>query len=98
MTEMEGADRAERRARAEALLIRYPAIEQQELAELIYWARKDASALDVGMIGSDPLLGPPWRLFARDHIDRITPVDLLYAAIAVLASASMIAGIVWLAR
>ncbi len=85
MIEDEGAERAERRARVEAVLARYPHVGPQELESLIRWFRKDASALEVGQIASDPALAGPYRQFAETHIERLTIADLL-RVLAVLAA------------
>ena len=53
-TEMQrGANRDERRAYAKALLARYPDLPSNQLDDLLRWCRREASALDVGLISMD---------------------------------------------
>ena len=53
-TEMQrGAIRDERRAYAKALMARYPDLPIAQLDDLVRWFRKEASALDVGLISMD---------------------------------------------
>ncbi|MFC3101723.1 hypothetical protein [Altererythrobacter lauratis] len=78
-TETDGASRAERRARAEELLARYPGLAPDELAHLHRWFSHEASALDVGLIASNEAVAERYRLYRRDHIDLLRPIDLVHA-------------------
>jgi hypothetical protein len=92
MNHPEGAESVERHVRIETMLARYPQLEDVELRELKHWFRKEASALDVGIIASDPSLAEPYRRFAVDHIEKLTPADMARAlgwaalALAVIAA------------
>lgn len=48
-----GAIRDERRAYANTLLAQYPDLPSNQLNDLLRWSRKEASALDVGLISMD---------------------------------------------
>ena len=87
----------QRRAFIEGLLTRYPIVDSNELADLKKWFKKEATALDVGLIASDPSLAEPYRQFADDHIDPLKPIDLLYAAMAVVAVAALFAAVLMFA-
>ena len=90
MTTMtQGAECAFQRARVEALLAKYPDTEPDELADLLYWFRKQASALEVGLLASDPQLAKPYQRFKADHLDRLRGADLMWAALFI-----MLAGVV----
>ena len=95
MTNTQGADGAPDRLRVERLLARYPAIATDELGELLHWFRKEASALDVGMIASDPSVGESYRRFSKDHLDRLTVADIIKALALMLAVAAAMAGLIW---
>jgi hypothetical protein len=56
------------RARAEAILLRYPELEPGELAELLRWYRREASAMDVALIASDERLRRRLERFQADHL------------------------------
>jgi hypothetical protein len=98
MTHPEGADRAERHARIEAMLTRYPQVEPVELRELKHWFRKEASALDVGTMASNPTLAEPYRRFAADHVEKLTIGDIARAAGLAALALALIAGLVLMAN
>ena len=65
-----------RRAHVEALLAAYPDVTPPEHELLVNWFRREASALDVGMVASNPDIARGYRLFRQQHIDRFTLADL----------------------
>jgi tellurite resistance protein len=71
---------ADPRARATALLSRYPDLSEQELGELDHWFRKQATALDVGLLASEPSVAAQFRAYRNLHHDRFTTRDMLLAA------------------
>ncbi len=87
-------DRAEtpdqRRERVELLLTRYPDLSDAEIADLLHWFRKEASALDVAMLASDESLARAYQPFRAAHLDRLSAVEI---AVAVLIVALIIAGL-----
>ncbi len=68
----EDTARAVRRAQMEAALADYPNLSEDRLAALLGWFRKDATALDVAMVASNPSIIEPYRQFRAEHIDRIS--------------------------
>jgi hypothetical protein len=98
MTNILGAqDGATRRAHIEAVLADYPHVDPDETALLVNWFRKEASALDVGIIASDPLLSGPYRRFKADHLERIRGADLVGAFLFVSVAVVSFAAIIWMA-
>ncbi len=96
MTTMtDGAPRADQAARAEAALAQYPHLDAQTLDELVRWFRKEASALDVGMIASNPELDAQYQQFKRDHLGKFGAADLVPAAVIAGVAAGAIALIIW---
>jgi len=95
MTEAVGVSSAqERRAEIAAVLLRYPAVQPRELEDLLHWFRDEASALDVGLIASDPALSEPYRRLADDHLGRLGRVEwAMTGAIAVV----LLALVAWFA-
>jgi hypothetical protein len=85
-----GEDRAAR-ARAEELFLRYPGLDRLELAELLQWYRREASAMDVALIASDERLRGKFEAFHARHIqpfgwkDKLVTAVLGSAIIALLA-------------
>lgn len=56
------------RARAEELFLRYPQLGRTELAELLRWHRREASAMDVALIASSERLRSKYQAFYDRHI------------------------------
>ena len=92
-----GATLEQRRDRITTLLAKYPKLGDEELADLLHWFKKEASALDVGLIAIDPNLKATYDALKEDHLDRVSGVDLLlmviliggvFAALALLISSS----------
>jgi len=94
-TTTDGTSSAEQRARIEAVLTKYPDIDADALAELLKWFRKEASALDVGMIASDPQLIDQYRAFKADHLDPFSGADVLRAIAFVVVACGAVVLIVW---
>lgn len=92
---MNGARSADRPAWVEDTLANYPYVDAKQIAELIRWFRKEASALDAGLIASDPLLAKPYRQFNADHLERLRGADLLRAAVFVMIASGAVLLIVW---
>jgi len=95
MTEHTEAHRARRRAHAEAALARYPDISPEILAELTTWFRREASALDVGLIASNEELAKPYRRFRAEQIDPLRPRDWVKGTLFALVVALAIIAILW---
>jgi hypothetical protein len=85
-----GEDRAGR-ARAEELFHRYPQLDRRELAELLDWYRREASAMDVALIASDEKLRGKFDAFHERHLkpfnwkEKLVTAALGSAVIAMLA-------------
>lgn len=95
MTTKDGAERAERRARVERLLARYPDLDNHGTQELLAWFRRHASRLEVATLSGDPALGEPYRQFRRDHVDRLSLLDWVWFLILFATGGLLFALIVW---
>ena len=84
-----------RRAHIEAALSRYPHIEPDTLADLLHWFRDEASALDVGMLASDPRLTLPYQAFKADHLDRLNGANLFWITALSLAAGMLALWAFW---
>jgi len=94
----DGTPGADGHARIEAALANYPDIDAEILAELIHWFHNEASALDVGLIASDPRLNKPYQQFKDDHLNRFSGIDLFWAAIFVMVAGGAILLMIWSAN
>lgn len=88
-----GAARAEERERIAALLSRYPALAPDELEQVKRWFRNGASALDLGLLASDPEIARQYRAYRAEHYDRITASDWRRAALFVASAVAVVGGI-----
>lgn len=68
-----------RRAHVEALLAAYPDVTPDEHGMLVTYFKREANALDVGMIASNESIGRGYARFRHDHLDRFTWADLAKA-------------------
>lgn len=95
MTSQEtGASSADERVRISALLTRYPELPAAELDRIHRWFHKGATALDLGLLASDPDVSERYRAYRADHYDRIKPADIGRAAIVIgIALALIIAAL-----
>jgi hypothetical protein len=67
--------RNERREVMEWLVGRYPDLADDELAELLQYMQREASATDVALIASNDRIRTRYRQLAKDHhLDRPGPV------------------------
>jgi hypothetical protein len=65
-----------RRAHVEALLVAYPDVTPEEHGMLVRYFKREANALDVGMIASNESIARGYARFRHDHLDRFTWADL----------------------
>lgn len=86
-----GKSLTEQRARAAALLSRFPSLSDGELSELKNWFGQVASSLDVGLIASDPKIETQYRAFRKDHLDRMKTKDWLVGMVIVATVCAVIA-------
>jgi hypothetical protein len=81
-----GETSPERRAHIEALVARYPNLAPDELADLVHWYRREASAMDVALVASNEAISEPFGAFCRAHVGGLTKRD---KAITVLLGAGV---------
>ena len=79
-----------KRADAEAILARYPELGRDELAELLHWYRREASAMDVALLASNEGIRERYRAFRRDHVERFSLKEKLVGALLVAGAAGVI--------
>lgn len=65
-----------RRAHVEALLSAYPDVTPEERGLLVRYFRREANALDIGMLASNAAIARGYGLFRGEHIDRFTWADV----------------------
>lgn len=87
--------RADRQARVEAALALYPDLDAGSLADVLQWFRKEASALDVAMLASNPDLRVPYEGLKADHLDRFTVRDISVAIGLIAGFSGLVASVIW---
>jgi hypothetical protein len=95
MTELTDGDRAVRRACIERTLADYPHLDDQAISDVLHWFRKEASALDVALVATNQDIADKYRRFRADHVDRLSPGDVLRAIVFVAITAAVITLIAW---
>ena len=93
----DGVSREARREQMAQLLARYPGLDSDELAELLHWFRKEASALDEGLIASDEKLSAAYQSLKKDHLDRLNGADLFWLVMLGGGAILTVALIIWAA-
>ena len=94
-TKAEGAPGAARRAQIEATLADYPNLGPERLEDLLTWFRKEASALDVAMVASNPAIAEPYARFRAEHIDAFSAKDAMRITLVAVAVGIVILMIAW---
>jgi len=84
-----------RRAHVEALLSAYPDVTPEEHGLIVTWFRRDATALDVALVASNPAAERGYRAFRAEHVDRFTPRDMARALAIAAAIAVVVLLIAW---
>ncbi len=82
-----GADQI---ARVTALLQQYPHVSDHELGELKTWFRRQATALDIGILASKEEIAAGYARFREEHIDRFGGKDIALIIAALIAVAGVI--------
>lgn len=84
-----------RRAHVEALLSAYPDVTPEEHGLIVNWFRRDATALDVALVASNPAAERGYRAFRAEHVDRFTPKDMVRALAIAAAIGLVVLLIAW---
>jgi hypothetical protein len=86
-----GAAASDRFGAIEALLARYPHLDEVELADLKRWFSKEASAFDIASLASKEELNDAYTRFRAEHVDRFSARDLTVILVAIAIVAGVIA-------
>lgn len=62
----------QRRLHIEATLAHYPYVTAVQLSDIISRFRREASAMEVASLASNPAIQPQYRQFRSQHIDRLS--------------------------
>ena len=89
-------DGAEKRTYAETLIGAYPDISNEELELIVRWYRKEASALDIGLLAQNERIREGYERFRADHIDKFKPRDIGTALVLLIVTLGVMGGIVYL--
>ena len=98
MTTDTGAFSASRRARAKSALAEYPHLEPSRLDDLLHWIKKEASALEIAILSSDPKLADPYRELRKDHLDTLSIKDWARFLVLFFGTAAVLTLFIWWVR
>jgi hypothetical protein len=82
---------ADQLARVAGLLQQYPNVSENELGELKTWFRRQATALDIGMLASKAEIEGGYARFRKEHIDGFGAKDIATIVAVLVALAGIIA-------
>lgn len=85
---------AARRDQVMTVLGYYPDVNSEELAQLLRWFRKEATATDIVQIASDARLAKPYNRLKADHLDKLSGADLFRAAVILMIIGAAIASVI----
>lgn len=85
---------ASRREQIMTVLGYYPHVNSDELAQLLHWFRKEATATDILQIASDSRLAKPYSKLKADHLDRLSGAELFRAAVMIMVIGAAIASLI----
>ena len=86
-----GATSADRRAHIETVLAHYPDVTEDELQVLVRWFKHEASALDAGVVSSNPDLHRQYAQFRSEHLDKLMAKDFAVIAGVIAAMGALLA-------
>ena len=77
----------------EAILFRYPDIDEAELADLKRWFGKEASAFEVASLSCKESVQRQYGEFRAAHVDRFSATELVVGALVVVVLLAGIAAV-----
>lgn len=69
----------QRRLQIEAALAEYPELSPDKLIDVIYWFKREATALEVASVACNPELQSKYRVFRNKHLDKLSIGELIVA-------------------
>jgi hypothetical protein len=65
----------ERRLEIEKALARYPHLSAETIRDVVSWFKREASAMEVASLASNPDIHDNYRAFRKAHVDRFTTAE-----------------------
>lgn len=94
-TTIDQSEGFDRRSEVRDMLARYPHVSQAELGNLLLWFRKEATALEVALLASEPSMTRPYERFKAEHLDRLSGAELFWSATFVVLVLSILVMVAW---
>lgn len=69
----------QRRLEVEVTLAEYPDLPADRIVDLMYWFKREATALEVATVASNPAIQKNYRQFRDAHLDRLTTREVVLA-------------------
>ena len=83
-TKREAPSSVRRRLEVETALARYPNLSPKELAGLVHWFKREATAMDVAMIASNVEIYNNYCAFRDNNINRLSVTEKLLLSVFVV--------------
>ena len=69
----------QRRLEVEAKLAEYPELTSDKVIDLIYWFKREATAMEVATVASNPDIQDSYRQFRDRHLDKLSTGEIFLA-------------------
>jgi hypothetical protein len=69
----------QRRLQIEAMLADYPSVSPDKIIDVIYWFKREATAMEVASVASNPDLQKSYRSFRDRHLGKLSMSELIVA-------------------
>ena len=69
----------QRRLEVEARLAEYPELTSDKVIDLIYWFKREATAMEVATVASNPEIQDRYRQFRDRHLDKLSTGEIVLA-------------------
>lgn len=69
----------QRRLEVEITLSEYPNLSADRIVDLMYWFKREATALEVATIASNPAIQKNYRQFRDTHLERLSAREVVLA-------------------
>lgn len=69
----------QRRLQIEATLAEYPSVSPDKIIDVIYWFKREATAMEVASVASNPDLQTNYRSFRDRHLGKLSMGELIVA-------------------
>ena len=75
----ESVKSVQRRLEIEQSLSHYPALPPDKVLDLVYWFKREATAMEIASVASNPAIQTRYRQFREKHITKLSAGETILA-------------------